>query len=99
MRAVHSWLRELVPGLPDAATCGDALTDAGLKVEIIETLGAGESAIDGVVVGEVRSIEELTGFKKPIRFCEVQVTETGETRGIVCGATNFAVGDRVAVAL
>ena len=26
MRAVHSWLRELVPGLPDAHACAEALT-------------------------------------------------------------------------
>jgi phenylalanyl-tRNA synthetase beta chain len=135
MRAVHSWLRELVPGLPGAQECADALTAAGLKVEAVELIGAGDRAIDGVLVGEVLSIEELTGFKKPIRFCEVRVSEEaiatgasaasesagrrpsveeaiatgasaasesaggGERRGIVCGATNFAVGDRVPVAL
>ena len=36
MRVVHSWLAELVPGLPDAATCGDALTRASLKLETVE---------------------------------------------------------------
>ena len=99
MRAVHSWLRELVPGLPDAHACADALTEAGLKVESVEILGAGDSSFDGVVVGEVVTIEELTEFKKPIRFVEVRVTDDGPLRGIVCGATNFAVGDRVPVAL
>ena len=45
-------------------------------------------------------IEELTGFKKPIRFCQVDVGGTArEPRGIVCGARNFAVGDTVVVAL
>ncbi len=92
MRAVHSWLRELVPGLPDARACADALTDAGLKVESVELLGVGDSAIDGVLVGEVVSIEELTEFKKPIRFVEVRVSDDGPLRGIVCGATNFVVG-------
>ncbi len=99
MRAVHSWLRELVPGLPDAHTCADALTEAGLKVESVEILGAGDSSFDGVVVGEVVTIEELTEFKKPIRFVEVRVSPDGPLRGIVCGATNFAAGDRVPVAL
>ena len=51
------------------------------------------------MVGEVVTIEELTEFKKPIRFVEVRVTEDGPLRGIVCGATNFVVGDRVPVAL
>jgi phenylalanyl-tRNA synthetase beta chain len=99
MRAVHSWLRELVPGLPDAHACAEALTDAGLKVESVELLGAGDASISGVVVGEVVSIEELTEFKKPIRFVEARVADDGPLRGIVCGATNFAVGDRVPVAL
>ena len=99
MRAVFSWLTELVPGLPDAAACGDALTAAGLKVETVEILGSGESGIDGVITGEVVTIEELSGFKKPIRFVEARLAEGGPLRGIVCGATNFAVGDRVPVAL
>lgn len=99
MRAVYSWLTELVPGLPDPQTCADALTNAGLKVEGVELVGAGTSAVTGVVVGEVVTIEELAGFKKPIRFVEVRVSDDGQLRGIVCGATNFAVGDRVPVAL
>ena len=99
MRAVYSWLEALVPGLPAPEICADALTAAGLKVETVEWLGRGESAIDGVVVGEVLEIEELAGFKKPVRFCQVRVAADGEPRGIVCGATNFAVGDRVPVAL
>jgi phenylalanyl-tRNA synthetase beta chain len=106
MRAVHSWLRELVPGLPDAHACADALTDAGLKVESVERLGFGvavdadlDGGRDGVVVGEVVTIEELSEFKKPIRFVQVRVSEDGPLRGIVCGATNFAAGDRVPVAL
>src|SRR3954471_1416638 len=95
MRVVHSWLAEYVPGLPDAAACGEALTRASLKLETVER--AGES-LEGIVVGEVLEIEELTGFKKPIRYVQVH-TGAGDPRGIVCGATNFAVGDRVPVAL
>ena len=99
MRAVYSWLTELVPGLPAPEQCADALTAAGLKVETVEWLGKGPTAVDGVVVGEVVEIEELTGFKKPVRFCQVRVADDGEPRGIVCGATNFSIGDRVPVAL
>ncbi len=99
MRVVHSWLDEFVPGLPDASTCGDALTRASLKLETIERAG---TELDGVVVGEVLAIEELSGFKKPIRFVTLAVGPEGsgsEPRGIVCGATNFVVGDHVPVAL
>src|SRR6185312_5494466 len=43
---------------------------------------------------EVTGIEELTGFRKPIRYCQVS-TGTGEPRNVICGAVNFIVGDRV----
>ncbi len=51
-----------------------------------------------MTVGRVLEIEELTEFKKPIRAVKVDVGEP-EPRDIVCGATNFAVGDLVVVAL
>ena len=55
-----------------------------------------------LVIGRVEEIEELTGFKKPIRYCQVNVGEangTGELQGIICGARNFREGDLVVVAL
>ncbi len=99
MRAVYSWLCELVPGLPGPQQCADALTDAGLKVESVDLLGAGDAAVSGVVTAEVVDVEELTEFKKPVRFVNVRVSDGGPLRGIVCGATNFVAGDRVPVAL
>lgn len=55
-----------------------------------------------LVIGVVEKIEELTQFKKPIRYCLVDVGDangTGELQGIVCGARNFAEGDTVVVSL
>ncbi|MFC4060406.1 phenylalanine--tRNA ligase subunit beta [Planomonospora corallina] len=96
MKVPLSWLREYVD-LPAATAheIADELTAAGLKLESITSHG---HDVKNVVVGEVLSIEELAGFKKPIRHCRVEVGEA-EPRQIVCGATNFAVGDRVAVVL
>lgn len=55
--------------------------------------------VDGpVTVGRVADIEELTGYKKPIRACAVDIGDR-QYREIICGATNFAVGDLVVVAL
>lgn len=100
MRAPMSWLRELVP-LPADVTGRDVaarLIAAGLEVETVESIGAGVTG--PLVVGRVMEIEELTEFKKPIRFCQVDVgPEHGGTRGIVCGARNFSAGDLVMVAL
>ncbi|MEU0061517.1 phenylalanine--tRNA ligase subunit beta, partial [Streptomyces sp. NPDC006334] len=73
---------------------------AGLEVETVEHLGADLKG--PLVVGQVLTIEELEGFKKPIRFCTVDVGQangTGEPQEIVCGARNFAVGDKVVVVL
>src|SRR3954453_3445940 len=95
MRVVHSGLAGLGPGLPDPATCGEALTRASLKLETLERAG---DELAGIVVGEGLDIEERRGFKKPIRYVHVR-TGGADPRGIVCGATNFAVGDRVPVAL
>ncbi|KOG30963.1 MULTISPECIES: phenylalanine--tRNA ligase subunit beta [Streptomyces] len=102
MRVPLSWLREYVD-LPATETGRDVqakLISAGLEVEAVERLGAGLSG--PLVVGKVLTIEELTEFKKPIRFCTVDVGQangTGEPQEIICGARNFAVGDKVVVAL
>ncbi|MFF0835955.1 MULTISPECIES: phenylalanine--tRNA ligase subunit beta [unclassified Streptomyces] len=102
MRVPLSWLREYVD-LPATETGRDVqakLISAGLEVETVEQLGADLKG--PLVVGQVLTIEELEGFKKPIRFCTVDVGEangTGEPQEIVCGARNFAVGDKVVVVL
>ncbi|GAA1946934.1 phenylalanine--tRNA ligase subunit beta [Kitasatospora viridis] len=102
MRVPLSWLREYVD-LPESVTgreVAEKLIRAGLEVETVEQLGGDLKG--PLVVGEVLSIEELTGFKKPIRYCMVNVGEangTGEPQEIVCGARNFAVGDKVVVVL
>jgi phenylalanyl-tRNA synthetase beta chain len=107
MRVPLSWLREYVP-LPepvDATEVSRRLTAAGLEVESLESVG---HDIRGVVVAQVLSIEDLTGplnLKKPIRYCRVAVSEgqlagpPDDAPGVICGAVNFAVGDRVALAL
>ncbi|MGB9249393.1 MAG: phenylalanine--tRNA ligase subunit beta [Mycobacterium sp.] len=100
MRVPHSWLREVVSaGAPGwdvkPADLEQALIRIGHEVEEVIALGP----VDGpLTVGRVASVDELTEFKKPIRVCTVDVGE-GKPREIVCGATNFAVGDLVVVAL
>src|SRR2546430_9125371 len=96
MRLPVSWLREWADLPADPEVLERALIGAGIEVEEVVDLRAG---VDGpLVVGRVESIEELTGLKKPIRYCQVDVGE-GKPRGIICGAFNFAVGDLVVVAL
>src|SRR5258708_30854479 len=94
MRVPVSWLREYAPVPATGRDLASALVRAGLEVEHVDRVG---DDITGVVVGEVLGIEDLNEFKKPIRYVRVRVGD--EERYVVCGARNFAVGDRVPVAL
>jgi phenylalanyl-tRNA synthetase beta chain len=97
VRVPIGWLAEYVD-VPAGTTVEEldtAFVRLGLEVEEIHRP---QQVTGPLVVGRVLEIEELTGFKKPIRYTRVDVGET-EPRGIVCGAQNFAVGDTVVVAL
>jgi phenylalanyl-tRNA synthetase beta chain len=97
VRVSVSWLADQVE-LPDgitAAEIAEAFVRVGLEVEEVHEP---PSVTGPLRVGRVQSIEELAGLKKPIRYCQVEVGEDAP-RGIICGATNFAEGDLVAVAL
>src|SRR6201986_384348 len=97
MRVPISWLREYppIPEPYDALEVGRRLTQAGLEVEAVEQVG---HDVQGVITAQVITIEELAGFKKPIRYCRVAVTDPETLTGVICGATNFAPGMRVAFA-
>jgi phenylalanyl-tRNA synthetase beta chain len=95
VRVPLSWLAEHVEGLPAADEVADAFVRVGFEVEDVH---GGPELTGPLVVGRVLSIEEPTGLKKPIRYCQVDVGEA-DPRGIICGARNFAVGDLVVVAL
>ena len=98
MKVSLSWLREYVelPAELSAEDLESALIGLGLEVESIVDQAA--TVKGDLVVGRVLEIEELTGFKKPIRFNLVDVG-AAEPQEIVCGARNYAVGDLVAVIL
>ena len=93
-----SWLLEYV-ALDEPVDVGEVarrLTAAGLEVEGIER--AGHDVAD-VVVARVLAIEELAGFKKPIRYCRVTTGGPDAERSVICGAVNFSAGDLVPLAL
>ena len=97
MRVPIGWLAELVE-IPEGTAVEEldaAFVRLGLEVEEVHRPPVTTGPL---VVGRVLEVEELTGFKKPIRFCQVDVGED-TPRGIVCGASNFTAGDLVVVAL
>jgi phenylalanyl-tRNA synthetase beta chain len=97
MRVPVSWLRDYV-AVPSDATAEDILADlvkVGFEEEDIHTFGV----TGPVVVGTVLDFTpEPQSNGKTINWCQVDVGEA-EPRGIVCGAHNFSVGDKVVVSL
>ena len=93
MRVPLSWLREFVEVALPPAEIARRLTDAGLEVEGVETVGP---TLEKVVVARIEAIRRHPDADR-LSLCEV--TDGQATRTIVCGATNMSVGDRVALAL
>lgn len=106
MRVPLSWLAEYVD-LPPGTSLEEvhaALVRVGLEEEDVHTFD-----LEGpIVVGEVLDfVEEPQSNGKTIRWCQVRVAPDGEraadggdpVHGIVCGARNFFVGDKVVVTL
>ncbi|WP_306358251.1 MULTISPECIES: phenylalanine--tRNA ligase subunit beta [unclassified Nocardia] len=104
MRVAQSWLTEILRRTTPEWSVTPEELDAGfvrvgLEVEEVDRLRPVGGEIDKpLVVGRVAEITELTEFKKPIRFCKVDIGNP-ELQEIICGARNFAVGDLVVVVL
>lgn len=106
MRIPLSWLAEYV-SLPDSATADSVMAEL-VKVGLEEE-GSHDFDLTGpIVVGEVLEfVEEPQSNGKTIRWCQVRVAPDSvkaadgglAVRGIVCGARNFFVGDKVVVTL
>ena len=100
MRVPLKWLGELVE-LPAGASADDVMAEL-VKVGLEEEGSHGGDISGPVVVGQVLSFDDQAQSNgKTIRWCQVQVAQPGDesVRGIVCGASNFAIGDKVVVSL
>ena len=98
MRAPLSWIKEFVdiPAKISADEISDGLIRVGFEVE--EIIYQGSDLTGPLKFAKVLSIEELTEHKKPIRYVGLDCGEK-EVRYVICGATNFAVGDIIVAAL
>ncbi len=106
MRVPLSWLAEYVD-LPTGATPETVMAEL-VKVGLEEE-GIHRFELSGpIVVGRVLEfVAEPQSNGKTIRWCQVQVAPSGQKaadggpdiRGIVCGASNFEVNDKVVVCL
>jgi phenylalanyl-tRNA synthetase beta chain len=92
VRVPLSWLREFVDLPESVEALREALDDLGLVVEGIERVGEG---LEDVVVARVDEIRSIKGADR-IRLV---VVDAGDgPLEIVCGATNFEVGQHVPLA-
>jgi phenylalanyl-tRNA synthetase beta chain len=93
MRVGLRWLNELVPVDVPVERLVDLLDMSGTKVESVDRPSRG---IGGVVVAKVLQIEPHPNADN-LSLVEVEVARR-TTERVVCGASNFAVGDRVPLA-
>lgn len=113
MRVPLTWLREHAP-LPQEATAEQLLeTMVSVGFEEEEVIRPGDDLQGPIVVGQVLSREpEEHSNGKTVNWCQVRVVPEGQeqplsgkgieasgVQGIVCGAHNFEVGDKVVVTL
>jgi phenylalanyl-tRNA synthetase beta chain len=93
MKIAYNWLKEYIDIPWTWLELVERLTMAGLEIEGVEELG---NRYQGVVVGRVVECSPHPGADR-LRVCRVEVGR-GE-RTIVCGASNVAAGQKVAVML
>ena len=89
MKISLNWLQEYVAIDVPVRKLVELLDLSGTKVETIKEPGKG---VAGVVVAEVLAIEEHPNADN-LTLVDVQIGDV--TERVVCGARNFAVGDRV----
>jgi phenylalanyl-tRNA synthetase beta chain len=96
MKISYNWLKSYVPTDLSPESVSALLTGCGLEVENLEKWQSVKGGLEGIVIGEV-----LTCDKHPNSdHLSLTTVNTGgpEPLKIVCGASNVAAGQKVAVA-
>jgi phenylalanyl-tRNA synthetase beta chain len=94
MKSSVNWLREFVDLPKNPEEIAELLTRAGIETKNIETRGAN---IDKVIVSQITASSRHPNADR-LTVCEVN-DGSSTNRQIVCGATNYKVGDKVPLAL
>jgi len=94
MKFSINWLREFVDLPKNPEDIAELLTRSGIETKNIETRGAN---IDNVIVSQITASSRHPNADR-LTVCEVD-DGSGTKRQIVCGATNYKVGDKVPLAL
>jgi phenylalanyl-tRNA synthetase beta chain len=94
MKFSVNWLREFVDLPKNPEEIAEVLTRAGVEKKNIETCGA---KIEQVIVSQIVASSRHPNADR-LSVCEVD-DGSGTKRQIVCGATNYKVGDKIPLAL
>jgi phenylalanyl-tRNA synthetase beta chain len=94
MKFSVNWLREFVDLPRNSEEIAEVLTRAGIETKNIETRGAN---VEQVIVSQITASSRHPNADR-LTVCEVN-DGGGAKRQIVCGATNYKVGDKVPLAL
>src|SRR5215831_9008015 len=94
MKFSVSWLREFVDLPKNQEEIAELLTRAGIETKNIERRGAN---IENVVVSQIIASSRHPNADR-LSVCEVD-DGSGTKRQIVCGATNYKVGDKIPLAI
>ena len=96
MKISYNWLTNYLDSKLSAIEIATILTDTGLEVESTSPIGQVKGDLEGIVVGEVI---ECVQHPNADRLKITQVSIGTKQLQIICGATNVAIGQKVAVAL
>jgi phenylalanyl-tRNA synthetase beta chain len=94
MKFSVNWLREFVDLPASIDELSELLTLSGVEIEAIEQRGAN---IEKIVVAQITASAPHPNADR-LTVCQVD-DGSGQKRQIVCGATNYKVGDKVPLAL
>jgi phenylalanyl-tRNA synthetase beta chain len=94
MKFSVNWLREFVDLPKNPEEIAEVLTRAGIETKNIEIHGA---KVEQVIISQITASSRHPNADR-LTVCEVD-DGSGTKRQIVCGATNYKVGDKVPLAL
>ena len=96
MKISYNWLKEYLDFTIPPMELADIITNLGLEVEEVSEFETVKGGLQGLIVGEVLSVEKHPDADK-LKLTKVNVG-TGTDLQIVCGANNVAAGQKVVVA-
>ena len=96
MKISYKWLKEILDFNLDSYQTSALLTDIGLEVEREEVYENIKGGLQGLIVGEVKSVEKHPNADR-LNITQVDLGED-ENYTIVCGAPNVKKGQKVVIA-